>query len=118
MDLTKMSSRSKRLAISMVTILFMLWLTQPYISKWTGSTKSTPVPETNMPVAHPTVVMPVENTASDPFRDHVRQNGFSNKANIAPDSGTSFAAGVDPFKAHLEVQKEQAKNSGVSPFGK
>ena len=118
MDLTKMSSRSKRLAISMATILFLLWLTQPYISQWAGSTKSTPLPETNMPVAHPNVVTPVENTVSDPFRNHVRQNGFSNKANTAPDSGTSVAPGVDPFKAHLEAQKELAKNSGVSPFGK
>ena len=113
-----MNTNSKRLAIIMATILFLLWLIQPYISQWTGSTKTTPVTETNMPVAHPTVVTPVENTMSDPFRNHVRQNGFSNTANNAPESGASVTTGVDPFKAHLDTQKAQAQNSGVSPFGK
>jgi len=113
-----MNTNSKRLAIIMATVLFLLWLTQPYISNWTGSTKTTPATETNIPVAHPTVETPVENTVSDPFRNHVRQNGFSNKANTAPESGASVATGVDPFKAHLDTQKAQAQNSGVSPFGK
>lgn len=119
-----MSANSKKLALTMAGILFVLWFMQPYISKWTGSNKTVPVPmpmqmpHSSTPAGNPAVALPANNNAADPFRDHIQQNGLSNKVGSAPNLGSAASAGVDPFKAHLENQKKQAPTSGISPFGK
>lgn len=118
MDLTKISTHSKKLALTMAGILFLLWLTQPYISKWTDSSKTQPGPVSSQPTQLPVGAMPTDNSVDDPFKEHIQQNGLSNKAPSTTELGSSSTAGADPFKAHLETQKKQAQTSGVSPFGK
>jgi hypothetical protein len=118
MNITKFSANKKKLALSMAGILFLLWLTQPYISKRTDSTETLSGAESIKPVANSVSSPPTEKGVADPFREHIQQNGLSNKGSSAPELGAPAATGADPFKLFLENQKKQAQTSGISPFGK
>ena len=120
MNITKSSANKKKLALSMVGILFLLWLAQPYISKWTDSTETISGAESSKPATatNPVSVLPTENGVADPFKEHIKQNGLSNKPSSTSELGIPATSGADPFKAQLEIQKKQAQTSGISPFGK
>jgi hypothetical protein len=118
MNITKFSANKKKLALSMAGILFLLWLIQPYISKRTDSTETLSGAESIKPVTNSVSVSQTDNGVADPFREHIQQNGLSDKGSSSPDLGRPATTGVDPFKAFLENQKKQAQTSGISPFGK
>ena len=120
MNITKFSSNNQKLALFMAGILFVLWLAQPYISNWTDSTRTLSAAESSKPAipTNPVGVMSTENAVPDPFKEHIQQNGLSNKLGIASELGSPASAGVDPFKAQLEIQKKQGQTSSISPFGK
>jgi hypothetical protein len=118
MNFTKFNGNKKKLALSMAGILFLLWLTQPYISKRTDSTETLSGAESIKPVSNTVGVSSTDNVVADPFREHIKQNGLSNKGSSSPELSSPSTTGVDPFKAFLENQKKQAQTSGVSPFGK
>jgi len=118
MNITKSSTNTKKLALSLAGILLLLWFAQPYISKWTGSTETISGSEAIKPAKNPVSVLPADNAVADPFKEHVQQNRLSNKGSGAQELGSPAAARADPFKAFLETQNKQAQTSGISPFGK
>jgi hypothetical protein len=119
-NITKFSSNNKKLALSMAGILFVLWVAQPYISNWTDSTKTISDAESSQSATatNPLGVLSTENGVADPFKEHIQQNGLSNKLGSASELGSPASAEVDPFKAQLEIQKKQGQTSSISPFGK
>jgi hypothetical protein len=118
MNITKFSANKKKLALSMAGILFLLWLTQPYITKRTDSTETLSGAETIKPVTNSVSTSPTDKGVTDPFSEHIQKNGLSTKGSSVPDLGNPATTGTDPFKAFLENQNKQAQTSSVSPFGK
>ncbi len=102
----------------MVGLLFLLWLSQPYITAWIGSAPITAGGQSGSTQVGPPGVLPTDRPAVDPFKENILQNGLSTKAVGAPAPARPATAGADPFKAHLESQKEQSQAANISPFGK
>jgi len=140
MSLQIKNSGNAKLALIMVAALFLIWLTQPTISEWMGKDLSAAAlskkevnlksSESTQP-ATPTV--PALMPGTDPFKAHIEKNGSmptltstqapnmqNNGARVNNSSSINEAnqAGADPFKAFLEKQKQQSKDSGISPFEK
>ena len=140
MSLHIKNSDNAKLALIMVAILFLIWLVQPTVSEWLGQgqnsesiqkTQQNPSPIEPNQAATPTV--PASMPGADPFKAHIEKNGLA--PNLAPvhssnsqkntastnhslSTNATNQAGVDPFKAFLEKQKQQSKDAGISPFGK
>jgi hypothetical protein len=132
MKLPHVISQQKNMLAVMAGVLLVLWLTQPYLSKWMGlDTPPKPLEASN---ANKTL-HPEPNTSAspgpatpDPFKDFIDQKGSNAKpADIAATTATSKLPSitpghqnsqVDPFKAHLDLQKKQLESASVSPFGK
>ena len=132
------NSSNAKLALLMAAALFLVWLVQPTISERLGNVKNTgSVPPTEVklsptespPTQVPTV--PAAMPGADPFKAHIEKNGLAPSAgnatsataasnNTANNSAAHPAhqAGVDPFKAFLDKQKQDSKAAGISPFGK
>ena len=104
--------------MAMAGLLFLLWLTQPFISEWTGSAPLTTGEKAKSTEASSPGVLPAERLAADPFKENIQQNGLSTQAVSAPAPASPATAGTDPFKAYLANQKEQSQAANISPFGK
>jgi hypothetical protein len=129
-----------KLAISIATLLFLIWLLQPTLFAWMGNGQNPAVPSKSeinlnqaesMRPATPTV--PAQMPGVDPFKAHIEKNGLatssvSNSAsnlqsnvgstNNSGNANSANQSGADPFKAFLDKQKQQSKEASVSPFGK
>jgi hypothetical protein len=144
MSLHIKNSGNAKLALIMAAVLFLIWLVQPTVSEWLGQgqnsesiqkTQQNPSPLEPNQAATPTV--PALMPGADPFKAHIEKNGLA--PNLAPNlapvhssnsqkntastnhslsTNATNQAGVDPFKAFLEKQKQQSKDAGISPFGK
>ena len=140
MSLHIKNSGNAKLALIMAAVLFLIWLVQPTVSEWLGQgqnsesiqkTQQNPSPLEPNQAATPTV--PALMPGADPFKAHIEKNGLA--PNLAPvhssnsqkntastthslSTNATNQAGVDPFKAFLEKQKQQSKDAGISPFGK
>lgn len=108
----------KKLAMAMAGLLFLLWLTQPFISEWTGSAPLTTGEKAKSTEVSQPGVLPADRSAVDPFKENIQQNGLSTQAVSAPVPASPAATGADPFKAFLASQKEQSQAANISPFGK
>ena len=129
MRLNFISSEKAKLALTMAGALLLIWLVQPSLTEWLGKDKSTGVApkevNLNSPALSqtPTPTVPSAMPGVDPFKAHIEKNGLTpssaiNTANNASNTNAAHPAGADPFKAFLEKQKQDAKDAGVSPFGK
>lgn len=121
-------SRNAKLAVAMLVSLLVIWLVQPVISdRLDPNSKSSAVEIPAQVVPPPSDNLAAPNsyalpTVQDPFKGHIEKNGLEAGAPPAAAPSTapvqSHVARVDPFKEHLELQNRQAKDAGISPFGK
>lgn len=119
-----------KLALIMVTALFLVWLVQPTISEWFGKDNhAASVPQAQDKLAptesaqSPMTTVPALIPGADPFKAHIEKNGLAPSSNNSASANSvsnnaPHQAGADPFKAFLEKQKQDSKAAGISPFGK
>ena len=119
-----------KLALIMVAALFLVWLVQPTISERFGKDNhAASVPQSQDKLAptesaqSPMTTVPALIPGADPFKAHIEKNGLAPSSNSSASANSvsnnaPHKAGVDPFKAFLEKQKQDSKAAGISPFGK
>jgi hypothetical protein len=124
MKLSQLIVDQKKTVLAMVGVLCVLWFAQTYISEWLGQLSSAgtgkefkqPAPEISHDATPPAPSS--QSHVVDPFREFMAQQANSSKPQLTDTPLSTDGKPVDPFKAHLENQKQQLEAAGVSPFGK